>query len=98
MMKLNSFTHLFGHANVCVTLLVASAVAVARPCTTEPKEKWLDLKGFEKTLKEQNYTVRKLNVTDESCYQLLGWDKNFAKVEVLFDPATGKKIKEEKHK
>ena len=93
-MKLNLFIALSALASVALV----SPVALAAPCTTEPKDKWLDLKGFEKTLKEQNYTVRKLNVTDDSCYQLLGWDKNFAKVEVLFDPVTGKKLKEEKHK
>jgi hypothetical protein len=90
MTKLNLFSLL-----ICSAV---SAVAFAKPCTLESKDKWQDQAEFQKHLKEQKYTVRKFIVTEENCYQLLGWDDKFRKVDVLFDPVTGKKVHEEVHK
>ncbi len=82
---------------ILVLLSVQTAAAVPE-CTKEPKDKWKEQKAIEKTLQDQGYKIRKFNTTEGNCYQILGWDKDFRKVEILMNPVTGEKVKEEKHR
>jgi hypothetical protein len=79
-----------------IILLVFSVSAFAGPeCTKEDKSKWQDKQKFEKNLVEQGYKVKVFKVTKGNCYELYGWNKEGKKVEIYFNPITGKKVKEE---
>lgn len=79
----------------------AAAIAVATPawagpqCTTADKSQWQDAAKFQEKLKADGYEIRKFKVTDGNCYEIYGWNKEKQKVEIYFDPVTGKAVKTE---
>ena len=79
----------------------AAAIAVATPawagpqCTTADKRQWQDAARFQEKLKADGYEIRKFKVTDGNCYEIYGWNKEKQKVEIYFDPVTGKAVKTE---
>lgn len=76
-------------------LSLFSAFSWAGPdCTKEPKDKWKDQEAFKKTLLDQGYKVKVFKVTSGNCYELYGWNKAGAKVEIYFNPVTGEVVKE----
>lgn len=78
------------------TLALFSTVAFAGPqCTEADKSTWLDQAKFQEDLKEKGYEIKVFKVTDGNCYEIYGWDKDKKKVEIYFDPVTGKTVKEE---
>lgn len=82
-------------AAVMILAGFASTAAFAGPeCTKEPKDKWKDQKAFEQSLKDEGYKIKKFKVTDGSCYEIYGWNKEGKKVEIYFNPVTGEKVKE----
>ena len=73
-----------------------SSLAVAGPqCTDEDKSKWLDQTKFQEELKSQGFEIKVFKVTDGNCYEIYGWNKDKQKVEIYFDPVSGKAVKEE---
>ena len=80
-----------------ILLMFASTPAVwAGPqCTTADKSQWQDAAAFQAKLKAEGYDIRKFKVTDGNCYEIYGWNKEKQKVEIYFDPVTGKAIKTE---
>lgn len=77
-------------------LTMVSATAFAGPqCTTTDKSEWLDQAEFQEDLKEKGYEIKVFKVTDGNCYEIYGWNKDKQKVEIYFDPVTGKTVKEE---
>lgn len=79
-----------------VALLVSSPLALAQTeCSTADKTQWQDPDNFQQELKNQGYEIKKFKVTDGNCYEIYGMDKEGRKVEIYFDPVTGKKVKEE---
>ncbi len=78
------------------SLTLLSATALAGPqCTTTDKAEWLDQAKFQEDLKAQGYDIKVFKVTDGNCYEIYGWNKDKQKVEIYFDPVTGKVVKEE---
>lgn len=78
------------------SLTMLSAAAFAGPqCTTTDKSEWLDQAKFQEDLKAQGYEIKVFKVTDGNCYEIYGWNKDKQKVEIYFDPVTGKAVKEE---
>lgn len=78
------------------SLTLLSATAFAGPqCTTADKAEWLDQAKFQEDLKAQGYEIKVFKVTDGNCYEIYGWNKDKQKVEIYFDPVTGKAVKEE---
>jgi hypothetical protein len=76
--------------------LVLSLPALAEPqCTSVEKSKWQDQAKFQQKLKAEGYEIKKFKVTDGNCYEIYGWDKAKRKVEIYFDPVTGKAVKTE---
>lgn len=64
-------------------------------CTTADKAQWQDQAKFQEDLKAKGYNIKKFKVTSGNCYEIYGWDKDKRKVEIYFDPVTGKVVKEE---
>ena len=79
-----------------ISLLATSPLAFAGPqCTTTDKAQWQDQAKFQEDLKAQGYDIKKFKVTGGNCYEIYGWDKDKRKVEIYFDPVTGKVVKQE---
>lgn len=74
-------------------LAIASAVPAlaeeSASCTAEPKDKWIATDDAKAKATEQGYRVRRVKV-EGNCYEIYGFDKDNAKVEVYMDPVTGK--------
>ena len=71
---------------------LVSGAALAGPACNVPKEKWLPEAGFKKDLEAQGYQIKTFKVSKGQCYEIYGFDKAGKKVEIYFDPATGKPI------
>jgi len=80
---------------VLTTALFSTAVFAGPQCTTTDKSEWLDQTKFQEELKEKGYEIKVFKVTDGNCYEIYGWNKEKQKVEIYFDPVTGKSVKEE---
>ncbi|VVN65488.1 PepSY domain-containing protein [Pseudomonas fluorescens] len=83
------------------TLLLISLLAIspltlaATECTKTDKAQWQDPAKFQEDLKAQGYDIKKFKVTSGNCYEIYGWNKAKQKVEIYFDPVSGKAVKEE---
>ncbi|VXC49981.1 conserved exported hypothetical protein [Pseudomonas sp. 8AS] len=79
-----------------LSLAIASPLAFAGPqCTTADKAQWQDQAKFQENLKAEGYEIKKFKVTSGNCYEIYGWNKDKQKVEIYFDPVTGKAVKSE---
>ncbi|MWV11993.1 PepSY domain-containing protein [Pseudomonas sp. R-28-1W-6] len=79
-----------------LSLAIASPLAFAGPqCTTADKAQWQDEAKFQENLKAEGYEIKKFKVTSGNCYEIYGWNKDKQKVEIYFDPVTGKAVKSE---
>lgn len=82
-------------ALLLATALFSTAAVAGPQCTTADKSEWLDQTKFQAELKEKGYEIKVFKVTDGNCYEIYGWNKEKQKVEIYFDPVTGKSVKEE---
>jgi hypothetical protein len=76
-----------------IALMASTAFAAEPQCTTESKSKWQDQAAFQEKLKADGYEIKKFKVTSGNCYEIYGWNKEKQKVEIYFDPVSGKAIK-----
>ena len=67
----------------------AQAESFGKPCTTEPKEKWLSLEAIEKVVKDHGFDVAKSKGT---CVEVYVRDENGKRIELFIDPATGNPV------
>jgi len=72
-------------------LMVLTGVAMAGPSCDVPKEKWMNEEAFKKDLAAQGYQIKTFKVS-KGCYEIYGTDKTGKRVEIYFDPATGKPV------
>lgn len=79
-------------AVVSALLLAMAGAAFAGPACTAPKEKWLPEAAFKKDLEAQGYQIKTFKVSKGQCYEIYGTDKTGKKVEIYFDPVSGKPI------
>lgn len=79
-----------------IALTLAAPFAYAGPeCSTADPSQWQDQTKFQEDLKAQGYKIKVFKVTDGNCYEIYGWDKEGRKVEIYFDPVSGKAVKTE---
>lgn len=80
---------------VALTAIIAGGITMAAEpqCTTADKSKWQDQTQFQEKLKAEGYEIKKFKVTSGNCYEIYGWNKSKQKVEIYFDPVTGKAVK-----
>lgn len=77
-----------------LSLALASPLAFAGPeCTTADQAQWQDQAKFQDDLKIQGFEIKKFKVTKGNCYEIYGWNKDRKKVEIYFDPVSGKAVK-----
>ena len=77
-----------------LSLVLASPLTfAATECTTADKALWQDQDKFQADLKAQGYEIKKFKVTGGNCYEIYGHDKDGKKVEIYFDPVSGKPVK-----
>jgi len=77
---------------VAALLVAATGAAMAGPTCTAPKETWKNEAAFQAELKQQGYEIKTFKVSKGKCYEIYGFDKTGKKVEIYFDPATGKAL------
>jgi hypothetical protein len=63
-------------------------------CTARPAAEWLPIDQLTQKLKEQGYTVRKVE-TSHGCYEVKATDGKGLHVELYVDPATAEVITRE---
>ncbi|QKE62238.1 PepSY domain-containing protein [Aquipseudomonas campi] len=79
-----------------LSLAIASPLAFAGPqCSTAEQSQWQDQTKFQENLKAEGYEIKKFKVTAGNCYEIYGWNKDKQKVEIYFDPVSGKAVKSE---
>lgn len=75
--------------------LALASAAVAGPTCTTTKDGWKPEAAFKQDLQDQGYQIKVFKVTKGNCYEIYGTDKAGKKVEIYFDPVSGKAIKSE---
>lgn len=79
---------------VAALLVAAAGAAMASPTCTAPKDSWKPEASFKKELEGQGYQIKNFKVTKGNCYEIYGTDKAGKKVEIYFDPASGKALEQ----
>lgn len=74
-----------------ITLSGTAQAESDKPCTTEPKEKWLSLEAIQKIVTDHGYKIEKSEIKN-SCVEVEVRDKHGTRVEYLIDPATGNPV------
>jgi len=70
----------------------AMAESYGKPCTTEPKEKWMTIEAIEKLVKDHGYEVDKSKMKG-TCAEVYARDKEQGtRIEFFIDPATGNPV------
>lgn len=69
----------------------AQAESFGKPCTTEPKEKWLSIESIEKVVKDHGFDVAKSKLKG-TCVEVYARDKNGKRIELFIDPSTGNPV------
>lgn len=78
-------------AFIAVLSTGALAESAGKPCTTEPKEKWMTVEAIEKIVTDHGYSVAKSKVKG-TCVEIYAKDDKGARVELFIDPATGNPV------
>ena len=82
---------------IAVALMAAfasSAAMASAQCPAQPKDKWQKEADFKKQLMDQGYQIKTFKVSG-NCYEIYGKNKDGKKVEIYFDPVSGKPVKSE---
>ncbi len=75
-------------------LIALTGSALASPTCSAPKDQWQPEAGFKKELEAQGYKIKTFKVTKGQCYEIYGTDKAGKKVEIYFDPVSGKPLQQ----
>ena len=76
-----------------LSLTMASA-ALAGPSCKAPKESWMKEADFKALVEKQGYAIKTFKVSKGECYEIYGQDKQGQKVEIYFDPVSGKALEQ----
>jgi hypothetical protein len=75
-------------------LIAMTGTAMASPVCSAPKAQWQPEATFKKDLEAQGYKIKTFKVTKGQCYEIYGTDKAGKKVEIYFDPVSGKPLQQ----
>ena len=73
-------------------LTLTTQVYAKKNCTSEPKSKWMSESTFKAKMEKEGYKIRKFKQPG-TCFEIYGENKKGQKVEVYFNPVTGKIVK-----
>jgi len=88
-------TKRFAIALCTVSTLAFAGSAIAGPTCATSKDGWKPEADFKKEIEAQGYQIKVFKVTKGNCYEIYGTDKAGKKVEIYFDPVSGKPVKSE---
>jgi hypothetical protein len=75
-------------------LAAFASPAVAGPtCTSEPKSAWMAESAMKAKIDALGYKTTLFKTTSGNCYEIYGFDRGGARVEVYFSPVTGEIVK-----
>jgi len=77
---------------LCAGFVMTAQTAIAGPICSSPKDKWQDPAQFQANLKSQGYEIKNFKITKGQCYEIYGFDKTGQRVEIYFDPVSGKAL------
>ncbi len=83
------------YALLAGSLTVVAGVAQASPskaCTDRPRAEWLSQDAVAEKLKQQGYTVRKVEEEKKSCYEVKARDAQGQRLELYVDPVSAKVV------
>ena len=83
---------------LCLAVASPLALAATPECTKAGKAQWQDQGKFQEQLKSEGYQIKTFKVTKGNCYEIYGHDKDNRKVEIYYDPVSGKPVKEKVQK
>lgn len=75
-------------------LIALTGSAMASPTCSAPKDQWQPEAAFKKELEAQGYKIKTFKVTKGQCYEIYGTDKAGKKIEIYFDPVSGKPLQQ----
>lgn len=78
---------------IALSALAIAGTALAGPTCAHQKNGWKPEDSFRKELESQGYQIKVFKVTKGNCYEIYGTDKAGKKVEIYFDPVSGKPVK-----
>ncbi len=81
---------------VLALMTIAGSAAAEPKCTTESKDKWISESEMKAKVASLGYKFKIFKITKGNCYEIYGHDKAGKRVEVYFDPITGKIVEEHK--
>jgi hypothetical protein len=67
---------------------IAPASADRLKCNYLPRDKWIGVETVIAKMEAMGYRVRSTEA-DDGCWEVKAFDRNGAKLKMLFDPATG---------
>jgi len=75
-------------------LLVASAspVLARTECTSEPRDKWISEAEMKAKIATMGQKADVFKVTKGNCYEIYGRDSSGERIEIYFNPVTGKPV------
>jgi hypothetical protein len=76
-------------------ILSGCGLRAGTQCTDAPQSEWMDQDAFQQQLVQQGYQINEFVVTDGSCYEIYGQNKEGQNVEIYFNPVNGEIVKEE---
>jgi hypothetical protein len=71
---------------------IAPASADRLKCNYVPRDKWIGIETVIAKAEAIGYRVRSTKA-DDGCWEVKAFDRNGAKVKMLFDPATGEPMR-----
>jgi hypothetical protein len=83
---------MFKHIVLAAGALLVAQSVIAGPQCHAPQAKWQDPVKFQAQLKSAGYDIKTFKVSKGQCYEIYGFDKSGERVEIYFDPETGKPV------
>lgn len=79
---------------LAIVLAAIALPALAGPrCTEEPQSKWLTKSEMMQRIEKMGHRFSVFKTTAGNCYEIYGRDKSGNRIEIYFDPVTGKVVK-----
>lgn len=80
---------------VFTIVLSGCGMRAGTQCTDAPQSEWQDQDAFQQQLVAQGYQIDEFVVTEGSCYEIYGANKEGQQVEIYFNPVDGEIVKQE---